>query len=131
MRATTAFKHLMRLPGVTVIGVKFFSARVVVDVVLRSGTWRCPLCTFNTRARYDARPVASTWRHLDLGAWRLEVKANLVRLDCPTHGVITQGVPFARVGSRFSADFEDLVGWLATTMDKTGHGPPVVATSLP
>src|SRR5450631_4284140 len=34
-------------------------------------------------------------------------------------GVITQGVPFARPGSRFTRDFEDLVGWLATTMDKT------------
>jgi hypothetical protein len=28
-------------------------------------------------------------------------------------------VPFARAGSRFTRDFEDLVGWLATTMDKT------------
>src|SRR5664279_3207103 len=35
------------------------------------------------------------------------------------HGVITEGVPFARPGSRFTRDFEDLVGWLATTMDKT------------
>ena len=31
----------------------------------------------------------------------------------------TEAVPFARSGSRFSRDFEDLVGWLATTMDKT------------
>ena len=34
-------------------------------------------------------------------------------------GVRTQGVPFARPGSRFSRDFEDLVGWLVTTTDKT------------
>jgi transposase len=51
--------------------------------------------------------------------WRLEIKAELRRLVCPTHGVRTEGVGFARAGSRFSADFEDLVGWLATTMDKT------------
>ncbi len=30
----------------------------------------------------------------------------------------TEAVPFARAGSRFTRDFEDLVGWLATTMDK-------------
>ncbi len=36
MRATTAFKHLLRLPGVTVTGVEFFSARVVVDVTLNA-----------------------------------------------------------------------------------------------
>jgi transposase len=57
--------------------------------------------------------------HLDLGRWRLEVRADLRRIDCPTHGARTEGVPFARGGSRFTRDFEDLVAWLATTMDKT------------
>jgi transposase len=28
-------------------------------------------------------------------------------------------VPFARPGSKFTRDFEALVGWLATTMDQT------------
>jgi transposase len=49
----------------------------------------------------------------------LQIRADLARIECPTHGVRTQGVPFARPGSRFTRDFEDLVGWLATTMDKT------------
>jgi transposase len=33
--------------------------------------------------------------------------------------VVREEVPFAREGSQFTRDFEDLVGWLATTMDKT------------
>jgi transposase len=33
--------------------------------------------------------------------------------------VRTEGVPFARAGSHHTADFEDLVGFLATQMDKT------------
>jgi len=119
VRVTTAFKRLMDLPGVTVTDVGFEAARGVVTVKLRSGRLCCPECGYTTRSRYDAQPVASTWRHLDLGCWRLEVRAVLRRLRCPTHGVRTQGVPFARAGSRFSGDFEDLVGWLATTMDKT------------
>ncbi len=119
MRATTAFKRLMDLSGVTVTEVEFQPAKVVVTVKLRSGKLRCPDCSFTSRSRYDARPVASLWRHLDLGRWRLEVRAMLRRLRCPTHGVRTEGVPFARPGSRFTTDFEDLVGWLATTMDKT------------
>jgi transposase len=41
------------------------------------------------------------------------------RLRCPTHGVVTQKVPFARPGARFTADFEDLVVWLVTRSDKT------------
>jgi len=58
-------------------------------------------------------------RHLDLGCWRLEVRATFRRLVCPTHEAITEAVPFARAGSRFTADFEDLVGFLATQIGKS------------
>jgi transposase len=119
VRATTAFKRLMDLSGVTVSDVDFQPTKVVVTVRLRSRKLVCPDCEFTTRSRYDMRPVASTWRHLDLGRWRLEVRADLCRIECPTHGVRTEAVPFARPGSRFTRDFEDLVGWLPTTMDKT------------
>lgn len=44
------------------------------------------------------------------------MRAGLLRLQCPTHGVRTEAVPFARAGSDFTRDFEDLVGWLATAM---------------
>ena len=119
MRVTTVFKRLMDLPGVTVSEVDFLPGKVVVTVKLSRRKLHCPECGFVTRARYDTRPVSSFWRHLDLGRWRLEVRADLRRIDCPTHGARTEGVPFARAGSHFSSDFEDLVGWLATTMDKT------------
>jgi len=119
VRVTTAFKRLMDLPGVTVSDVEFQPAGVVVMVKLSSRKLHCPACGFTTKARYDTRPVSSTWRHLDLGRWRLDVRADLRRISCPVHGVRTEGVPFARGGSRFTGDFEDLVGWLATSMDKT------------
>ena len=119
MRVTTAFKRLLDLPGVIVTDVSFEAVKVVVTVKLGAKKLRCPECSFSTRARYDSRSVASVWRHLDLGHWRLEVRSVLRRLTCPTHGVRTEAVPFARVGSRFSRDFEDLVGWLATSMDKS------------
>ena len=119
MRVTTAFKRLLDLRGVTVTDVDFQPSKVVVTLKLRSRRLCCPECGFSTKARYDLRKVASSWRHLDLGHWRLEVRAELRRLTCPDHGVRTEGVPFARSGSRFTRDFEDLVGWLATTMDKT------------
>jgi hypothetical protein len=64
-------------------------------------------------------PGGLDWRHVDLGVWRLEVRARLRRLDCPTHGVWVEAVAFARARSRFTRDFEDLVGFLATTADKT------------
>jgi len=119
VRVTTAFKRLLCLTGITVSGVEFGKSTVVVTVKLTARKLQCPLCVFTTKAQYDRRPVSSVWRHLDLAAWRLEIRSDLRRLECPTHGVRTQGVPFARPGSRFTRDFEDLVGWLATTMDKS------------
>lgn len=41
------------------------------------------------------------------------------RLRCPEHGVLAEGVPFARDRSGHTRDFEDLVAWLATKTDKT------------
>lgn len=99
--------------------VAFEADRVVVTVALTPRRLACPECGYTTWFRYDTRPVESTWRHLDLGVWRLEVRSRLRRLACSTHGVRAEGVPFARPGSRFSRDFEDLVGFLATTADKT------------
>ncbi len=119
MRVTTAFKHLLRLPGVHVRTVAFEPGRVIVGVALRRRRLRCPRCEFSTRWRYDRRDVDSVWRHLDLGSLELEVRARLRRLRCPTHGVRTEGVPFARPASGFTADFEALTAWLATKMDQT------------
>lgn len=119
VRATTVLSRLLRLPGIWVRDVGFEADRVTVTVVLRRRRLVCPDCDYASPSRYDTRPVESVWRHLDLGAWRLELKAVLRRVLCPAHGVRREGVPFARAGSRFTRDFEDLVGWLATTMDKT------------
>jgi transposase len=119
VRVTAAFCRLLRLAGIWVRGVAFEERRVVVTIALRRRRLECPDCGFSATARYDTRPVLSRWRHLDLGAWRLEVVASLRRISCPTHGQRTEGVPFARPGSRFTRDFEDLVAFLATRTDQT------------
>jgi transposase len=118
VRVTTAFCRLLRLPGVVVRDVRFDADRVIVQVGLRRRRLRCPLCEFSTPHRHDVRPVDSVWRHLDLGSWRLEVRARLRRLVCPVHGVRTEAVPFAGAGCDFTRDFEHLVAWLATRTDK-------------
>ena len=119
MRVTAAFSRLLRLEGVWIRAVRFEPGRVVVDVALRRRRLVCPLCGYSTAARRDTRRVDSVWRHLDLGVWRLEVRARRRRLDCPEHGVRAESVPFARPGSGFTRDFEALVAWLATRTDKT------------
>ena len=119
MRVNAGFSRLLRLDGIWVRGVRFETDRVVVWVALRRRRLRCPLCDFSTPHRHNRQRVESTWRHLDLGVWRLELRAQLRRLECPEHGVRVKSVPFARHASGFTRDFEQLVGWLATKTDKT------------
>lgn len=119
MRVAAAFLRLLRLEGVWVKRVEFEHARVVVTVALRRRRLVCSQCAFQTPHRHNEQAADSVWRHLDLGVWRLEVRARLRRLACPVHGVCVEGVPFARHRSRFTRDFEQLVAWLATRTDKS------------
>lgn len=119
MRVTTAFNRLLRLDGVNVTDVVFGITTITVTVALRRRRLHCPHCDHRTRWRYDTRPCPSTWRHLDLGVWRVQLQATLRRLSCPTHGVVVEAVPFARPGAHLTRDFDDLLAWLATRMDKT------------
>jgi transposase len=119
MRLTAAFSRLLRLQGIWVRAVRFEPGRIVVEVALRRRQLVCPECGHRAGGRFDTRPVDSTWRHLDLGVWRLEVHARLRRLWCPVHRARTEAVPFARPGSDFTRDFEALVAWLATRTDKS------------
>lgn len=119
VRATTAFNMLLALPGVNVTAVAFEPARVVVDVRMRRQRLICAECGYSTRWRHNTQKRASTWRGLDLGVWRVTVRATLRRLTCPDHGVVVEAVAFARPGARYTRDVDDLVAWLATKMDKT------------
>ena len=119
MRVFTAFCRLLDLSGVWVRSVDFERGRVLVRVALRARRLRCPKCSYSTRYRESTQHHDSVWRGLDLGRWRLEVHARLRRVRCPEHGVLVEGVPFARDGARFTRDFEDFVTWLVTKTDKT------------
>src|SRR5690625_3179183 len=120
MRATTLFNRLLDLDGVNVRRIDVSDhTLVVVHVALKRRRLLCPWCEYSTAARYDTRPVASSWRHLRLASKNLMITASLRRLKCPVHGVRVEQVPFARAASRFTRDFEALVAWSATKMDKT------------
>jgi transposase len=120
VRDSTLLNRLLDLPGVRVVGVALpESGLLVVDLALRRRGLVCPHCGWRTRWRYDRRPVASTWRHLDFGAAMVLLRAGLRRLQCPTCGVVIEAVPFARHRSGFTRDFEDLAAYLATKTDKS------------
>ncbi len=117
MRATTLLNCVLNLPKTAVRDVEFGDA-VTVWVRPQQRVMSCPHCDFRTRHRYDTRAVDSAWRHLDLGGRVCVLKLRRRRLRCPEHGVLAESVPFARPGSGFTRDFEELVVWLATKCDK-------------
>lgn len=116
MRATTAFNRLLRLPGAWVIDVSFSEEGVIVTVKLRRRRRVCSGCGQLGGAIHGRR--VKRWRHLDLGCTRCLIECELRRLWCPDCGARYEAVPWARGGSRYTRDFEDVVAWLAQQMAK-------------
>jgi len=117
VRVTTAFNMMLAIVGASVAGVTFGPDGVVVALRRRRARHVCP-CGWKTWSVYD-RSVRR-WRHLDLGAVRCFLEAEIARVDCKRCGrVRTEEVPWARPGARHSKDFCDVVAWLAQRVDKT------------
>lgn len=117
MRVTTAFNKILSIPSATVASVEFTPDGVVVGLRRRKSRPRCP-CGWKATGSYDSS--VRRWRHLDLGASKLLLEAEIRRLDCRRCGrVRTEDVAWARPRARHSRDFEDTVAWLAQHTDKT------------
>ncbi len=116
MRATTAFNRMLRLPGASVIDVGFAAEGVIVTVRLRRRRRGCSGCG-QIGGQIHGRRV-KRWRHLDLGSCRCVIECELRRLWCSHCGARFEAVPWARAGSRYTRDFEDVVAWLAQQMAK-------------
>jgi transposase len=117
VRVTTAFNKMLEIPGASVASVVFGPEGVVVGLRRRFRLLRCP-CGSTSTAAYDRS--LRRWRHLDLGACRLLLEAEIRRLDCRACGrVRTETVPWARPGARHTRDVEDLAAFLAQRVDRT------------
>ena len=70
----------------------------------------CPKCGAVSPG-YDRR--RRQWRHLDTCQFRTILVADVPRVECSEHGVVTAAVPWSEPGSGFTALFEALViDWL-------------------
>jgi transposase len=116
VRVTTGFNRMLRLPGASVVDVSFGAEGVIVTVRLRCRRRVCSECGQLGGSIHGRR--VKRWRHLDLGANRCVIECELRRLWCPDCGARFEAVPWARAGSRYTRDFEDVVAWLAQQMAK-------------
>ncbi len=117
MRVTTALNRMLGLPGAWVRDVAFGREAVIVTVVLRAKKPVCSGC--GARGLKIKEHRDKRWRALDLGGLRCVIECRLRRLYCPGCGDVYEGVPWARAGSRYTRDFEDLTAWLAQQMSQT------------
>ena len=79
---------------------------------------RCGICGRKSKY-YDKGHQTRRWRCNDIGAVKMYVEAQLPRVSCKKHGVVTSSVPWARHGSRFCKSFEETVVWLSVHASKT------------
>ena len=86
-------------------------AEVTVYVEQEKGSQLCcPNCG-KVSPGYDARK--RRWRHLDTCQYKTILAADVPRVNCEEHGVVTVSVPWAEPGSGFTVLFEALViDWL-------------------
>lgn len=116
MRVSALLRRLLGFEHTRVLGAEFTDDGIVIDVAPRWMRCRCSVCGRKATA-YDKRE--RTWRHLDLGGMKCELRYSLRRLECERCGVKVEAVPWAEVDSGFTKPFEELVTLMAQKTDRT------------
>ena len=84
---------------------------VTIHVEQEEGSQHCCPSCGKVSPGYDSRK--RKWRHLDTCQYKTLLVADVSRVKCKEHGVVTVSVPWAEPGSGFTALFEALViDWL-------------------
>ena len=114
MRDTDLYTRILGIEApwqVSTVKVEMAKGEVIVQVERKVGAkLRCPTCGRESHG-YDSR--RRRWRHLDTCQYKTILEADVPRVECPEHGVVTTSVPWAEPNSGFTAMFEALViDWL-------------------
>lgn len=110
-------RRMLGVKELVVRGARFEPHGVEVEVRPRQRRPRCGDCGRPSPGYDTAAP--RLWRHLALGRTVFWLRYAPRRVQCREHGVRVERVPWAAHDSRFSAEFEEMTGWLAQRMDKT------------
>src|SRR5262245_29444690 len=79
VRATTLLNRLLGFAGTVVTSFSHTANTMLVQIAMRSKALVCP-CGRVSRSRYDQS--RRSWRHLNLGPYRVVVEADVRRVDC-------------------------------------------------
>jgi transposase len=119
MNIKSIFKNLLKIKGVFIEGARLENGALVVNVRQhKRESLRCPICGRKAK-RYDSGRGKRRWRALDFGIVKVFIEADICRIRCKKHGVLTEQVSWARHGSAFTRDFEETAAWLSLHCAKT------------
>ena len=79
---------------------------------------RCPVCRQRCPGYDTKHDEESTWRAPNLNGVPVLICYRPKRIECPQHGVLTEYIPWQDGKSRFTADFNNEVAWMACQMSK-------------
>lgn len=113
MTFKSILRILLNIKGAIVDGFAFENdAALTVHVhLVKREQWRCPICGKRCGV-YDHATKESFWRSMDFGPVPVRIGAQVPRISCPEHGVLTARVPWADAGSRFTTDFAFSAAWM-------------------
>lgn len=117
MRATSLLKAILGLKKTRILDARVEGDRLDVEVAPALRVARCAGCGRSAPRTYDRH--RRSWRHLDVGGFKVVLRCTLRRVDCQRCGVTTEMVPWAAPGEWFTTEFEQLVAYLAQNANKT------------
>jgi len=117
VRITTVFRNLLAVTSMIVSAVELRSSGVVIYVRPRWRKPRCGVCGERVPG-YDCKQ-SRRWRSIPFGRFSVLLAYAPRRVNCPRCGVRTEALPWARHGTRFTKDFDEMVAYLAQITDKT------------
>ena len=129
LRGATNIRPRTELNPVTKNGENFVQNVIILDVDLdRRHRCQCPKCLAEGKSRRQAPGKFRDYKYEKPGTWRADnlngvpvyLSYRPQRITCPNgHGVITEQIPRADEGSRFTPDFNDEITFMALASNKT------------
>nr|VFK29991.1 MAG: transposase [Candidatus Kentron sp. MB]VFK33173.1 MAG: transposase [Candidatus Kentron sp. MB]VFK76033.1 MAG: transposase [Candidatus Kentron sp. MB] len=115
MRDTDLYTRILGIEApwrVSTVEVEMANREIIIQVARKAGAKPCcPICGKESPG-YDSRRRG--WRHLDTCQYKTILEANVPRVTCPEHGVVTTSAPWAKSNNAgFTAMLKALViDWL-------------------